>query len=209
MKSEIAKMKQKLKKIHKQSGFTIIELLVVISMMVVISTVLVIDFSRQRTSRSMIIGQNEMVTNLRKVQGYMLSSKNLTTGEAVKYYVMSFTQGESNYYVHAIDSQYGYHNTIETIKLPTGVYISSNAITEIGKVDPTEYKCLQIIFSAPYGKMYARGLSSCTNDLATIVQDPFQLALLNERDAIITLGNTSTATTNSTVITPLTGLITP
>ena len=204
-------MKQKIRTNKLQNGFTIIELLVVISIIVVLSTIVVIDFNRQRTQRSVVIAKNETVTNIRKVQGYMLSSRNIAPNLPAKFYIVTIGDGATSYRVEAIDSQYGFTvPPIETIQLPSGIRFSSVSIAPpTSKESPTSYKCIQIIFSAPYGKMYARGAATCDSTIVATVQDPVLLSQLNEREVIIELGNESGELGHSIVVTPITGLVTP
>ena len=70
-------MKQKYSKTKYQLGFTLIELLVVISIMGILATLMIVNFAGQRVSRSLLLAKNETVTNIRKVQSYTLSSKNI------------------------------------------------------------------------------------------------------------------------------------
>ncbi len=116
-------MKQK--NYQKQLGFTIIELMVVIGIMSLMSAVVIIDFNRQKVSRNVVLAKNETVTNLRKVQGYMLSSKNIRGDIPAKYYIVEIHKNDSFYTINAVDSQFNYYPAIETVNLPTGVKFTS------------------------------------------------------------------------------------
>ena len=183
-------MKQKSDKIKSQAGFTLIELLAVIAIMALISTALVIDFNRQRGPRNIVLAKNETITNLRKVQGYMLSSRNIPPNNTpAKYYIATFDAKETpnSYTVAAVDNDYVYHPGVETISLPDSVIFSNLTINRPDGVkgDPLAYKCMQIIFSAPFGKMYVNGSETCDGSIVDILKDPVSLAELSENKASI------------------------
>ncbi len=202
-------MKQKTDKFKSQAGFTLVELLAVLAIMTLIMGALVLDFASQRGKRNLVLAKNETATNLRKVQSYMLSSKNLPTGEAVKYYIATFNSGATSYTIDAVDNNYVFHPGIETVNLPslvsiTDIKIVPNSITRspsgkdlapekggsdllggfIGG-DSSSYKCMQIIFSAPFGKMYTNGSSTCNKSISDVLKDPVQRAALSENTAQI------------------------
>lgn len=188
-------MKQKSDKISSQAGFTLVELLVVLAIMALVSTALVIDFSRQRGPRNIVLAKNETITNLRKVQSYMLSSRNLPKDNTpVKYYIATFKvrgddekQAINSYTIDAVDNDYVFNSGLETISLPTSVSVSKLTIHRDAGVkgEPNEYGCMQIIFSAPFGKMYVNGDEVCDSSIVDILRDPVRLAELSENTAKI------------------------
>ncbi len=208
-------MKQKQDKTISQAGFTIVELLAVLAIMTLLMGALVLDFASQRGKRNIVLAKNETITNLRKVQSYTLSSKNLPTGESVKYYIATFSAGANSFTVDAIDSDYVFHPAVETIALPSAISIEN--ITTIDNKDSGQgtksevagggvvrdistgiaqdkggvYKCMQIIFSAPFGKIYTNGSSVCGDSVINSLRDPVQRAELSEKTARIYFNETS------------------
>ncbi len=210
-------MKQKQDKTISQAGFTIVELLAVLAIMTLLMGALVLDFASQRGKRNIVLAKNETITNLRKVQSYTLSSKNLPTGESVKYYIATFSAGANSFTVDAIDSDYVFHPAVETIALPSAISIEN--ITTIDNKDSGQgtksevvaeesvrvrdaglgalsdkgnvYKCMQIIFSAPFGKIYTNGSSVCGDSVINSLRDPVQRAALSEKTARIYFNETS------------------
>lgn len=232
-------MKQKSNKIDSQAGFTIVELLTVLAIMALIMGALAIDFAGQRGRRNIVLAENETVTNLRKVQSYMLSSKNISPGIPAKYYIATFQEGATNFTVQAIDKDFKYHDNIETVTLPSKTNISTLAIPykdekqqylqpfgqdfseEDGggkptiivvdgeKVEAESFGCMQVIFSAPFGKMYTRGATKCYESIANILRDPVQISQLNERRTYIYFSEVSGTNTNSYLeLEPITGQMT-
>lgn len=205
-------MKQKQQKNFKQSGFTLIELLVVLSIMVVIATVVIIDFNRQRSARSIVLAKNETITNLRKIQSYMLSSKNISEGVPAKFYIAEFelpvdSGPATNFTVQAIDNEFNFYDDLEVISLPGGLNYSSFQIEPLDGDKPIFYECLQIIFSAPFGNMYARGSSSCDGSIIDDLADPIALSQISQLRAILSIADSGTHA-GSISINPVTGQMT-
>jgi prepilin-type N-terminal cleavage/methylation domain-containing protein len=190
-----------------ESGFTLIELLVVLSIMVVLSTVIVINFNIQRGTRNVKIAQNEMVTNIRKAQSYLLSSRDISTNNSAGFYIIRFAPGvNSTYTMDAINASYVYTANFETFKLPQGITISKVEVdTGSGY---TVVTCAQIAFRAPFGKVYINRTDPCSTEITTTLVDPAQLVTYANRKARITL-TTATAQTKTVEIKGLSGTIVP
>jgi prepilin-type N-terminal cleavage/methylation domain-containing protein len=240
-------MKQKNSKQNSQSGFTLVELLVVLAIMTLITATIVIDFTRQRGQRNLVLAKNEAITNIRKVQSYMLSSKNITpSNDPAKFYIITFDLATPHIYkVQAVSKDYEFYDNVETINLPTAVNISQILTTpdvidfgpppiddseesdgmgdavldggelneqsavgsldfagdlqedepvDIGGIadeDPNSHQCIQIIFSAPFGKMYTNGTSNCTSSIKDTLKDPVKVAGISEKRAQIYFTDTS------------------
>lgn len=275
----------------KQSGFTIIELVVVVAIMSLMAVVVVIDFNRQRVNRNIVLAKNETVTNLRKVQGYMLSSKNIV-GDNVesevpaKYYIIEIHKNDNFFTINAVDSLYRYYPAIETVALPTGVtfqtlaspgnltiqadetldlegggeidasagnlledidnddtqintntgggndedgeeYINEGDCNPIidrlcqpngydgsGIIQPNNsisYECMQIIFSAPFATMYARGVSnaSCGPQVVGVLQNPVTLSQISQGIKYLVFEGVPGASGSKYIrLSPITGQIT-
>jgi hypothetical protein len=121
-----------------------------------------------------MIAKNETVTNIRKAQGYLLSSKNITPTTAAKFYIVTFMTSNygTSYTIDAIDNNYQYISPVERINLPTGVKISA-VTTGIGSQQIPQ-SCMQIVFAAPLGEEYV--VPSCGPNIVDTVRDPVQLA---------------------------------
>ena len=197
-------IKQKSNKIYSQAGFTLVELLAVLAISSLLLGALVIDFAGQRGRRNLVLAKNETITNLRKVQSYMLSSRNISPGVPAKYYIATLTSGSASYTIQAVDNDFMYHDNIETINLPSKVNISTLAIpsdngdrsgeaitiiVDEQTIQATSYNCIQIIFSAPFGKMYTHGSDICNSSIIEILKDPVQISQLNENSTYVFLSD--------------------
>lgn len=194
-------MKQKL---TKQNGFTLVELMVVISIMALLMGALILNFNASRASRSVVFAQNETVTNIRKVQSYMLSSRDISDGLAAKFYYIKFTKGQPTYTIGAIDKNFSLHENLETVTLPGGVTISD--LKFVQATDNThQYMC--VLFSAPFGKMFFVKDDSCSSNLLAVAQDPTTLYELNDASVEVVLAPNNGAASKSIDIHSLTGRI--
>ncbi len=157
--------------------------MVVLSIMMLLMGGLVLDFNRNKKVRMMTIAKNETTTNLRKVQGYMMSSRNIEDGNnslVAKYYLVEFRDGSPTYQVKAIDKDFQVYN-VETMKFPGGIAVTG---LDAG-YGPTD--CLQIIYSAPFGTMYTNYTDEQCGDIADILRDPIKKYYLTKVMAYVNL----------------------
>ncbi|QQS22788.1 prepilin-type N-terminal cleavage/methylation domain-containing protein [bacterium] len=162
-------------KTNRQKGFTVIELMVVFVIMVLLTSAGIVIWNQQKPRRTLAIAQNETITNLRKVQAYAVSSRNLPTGEAPKYYLTRFEGGASSYTVHAIASTSFSYYDVETINLPSGVTAGDITLRDSSGVE-TDYKCAFVISGVVFGKTYLYGSSICDSSISAVAQNFPELA---------------------------------
>ena len=151
-------------------GFTLVELLVVISIMGLIAGSVIANYAGLRPQRNLGIAENELVTNLRKIQSYSLSSRNAPNGQSVEYYIMKInTASPSSYTIEALyntknppSGGTGTLVDIETVNLPQGIVIRSIAASAPNpNANPT---CALLVFQLPFSKIITN--TSCTADAA-------------------------------------------
>ncbi len=166
-------------KTHLNRGFTITELLVVISIMGIISTLVIVGFNRTQGRRNLQIAQNELVTNIRKVQGYVLSSRSLPNGDKAKVYLMRFESGSNSYTIGAVSENGNeFFSDLETATLPNRINFSRMRVVGDSTVASD---CAYLIFTTPYGKMYVDYTAPCDAGIVDIVIDPAQLITRSDR----------------------------
>ena len=86
-------------RVESERGFTLTELLVVLAIMGVFFGLILANYAGMRGKRDIKIAQNELTTNIRKVQSYALSSRDTSVGP-VKLYVLKFvTTTQSQYLI--------------------------------------------------------------------------------------------------------------
>ncbi len=177
-------MKQKLR--TNSNGFTIIELLVVLSIMGLMGTMLIVNFNSTRNRRNLTLTSNELVTNIRKTQSYALSARDVSPNIPAKYYVLQFelAADPSHYKILAVDNNYTATPTlVETVSLPSDVIFdveNSSLVQPITGGNTTNPTCLQILFGLPFGRIYMFGsqTKSCDNSFIQTTKNPSAMAEL-------------------------------
>lgn len=181
-----------------KAGFTLVELLVVIAIMGSAFVVILVGLNQQRIARNIKLGQNEAVTNLRKVQSYMLSARNIgSNGAAVKFYSirLNATDGQNGQFtIHAFDNEYNPY-TLETVKLYDTIFIKQLKVeSESGTA-----ACAQVLFAAPFGKIYI-DTTNCGDGIVNTLRNPVTLVSKADKKLSITLQSTlSDATKDITI----------
>lgn len=175
---------------QKQSGFTLPELLVVFVIMVVLATLVIISWNSQKANRSITLAQNETVTNLKKIQSYAISSRNISGSTPAKFYLARFQVGSNEYTIDAVDDNYTYHN-LETVKLPGSITINGLTLSPTSSSGTgSSPSCVFVIFSAVYGKTYMTDFDDCsTSTIFEVLQSMPVLAPLADYNLSLKLGS--------------------
>lgn len=149
-------------KLQNNKGFTLLELTVVVSIMVVLSALMIINLNGQRSARELKIAQNNLVSNIKKVQSYTLSSRALPNGQAVQYYLLKFDLSKPTQYtiqaMYNTNSSPQYLVDVETVNLPTNIKFASISPIMINRQNnPTIQApggCALVAFAAPFSKIF-------------------------------------------------------
>ena len=136
-------------------GFTLIEMLVVIGIMAMILGLFLVNFSGLEGARNLKIAQNQLVTDLRKIQSYTLSSRNVSTsGKPARYYMIKFDiSTPTAYTIQAIDNASSASVDLQTIALPKTSQISSLSL-QPSTGSAVSATCVQVAFSLPFGRVF-------------------------------------------------------
>lgn len=175
-----------------QSGFTIIELLVVTAIMAIIATIGIVNWNTERSTRTLTIAQNEMITNIHKVQSYAVSSKNTPTGESAKFYIIQFKTGEQGYTIKAATGTDYTVVSVEKLAFPDNINLSAITLASNGAGpdggEALNPSCIDIIFSATYGKTYFTSATDTCDDAAvsTILKNFPVLSPKSNYDVVFT-----------------------
>jgi prepilin-type N-terminal cleavage/methylation domain-containing protein len=175
-----------LKSKFSNSGFTLIELMVVVAIMVLLVSSLVINLAGQRAPRDLKIAQSQLVSNIRLAQSYTLSSRLLPSGQNAQFYLLKFDlQNPTQYTIQAVynASVSPQLTDVQTIQLPANIRlaaISPIAIDRFPATDaydpsypPTDANrylqkpgangCALIAFAMPFAKVIFNGGCTQTN----------------------------------------------
>lgn len=200
-----------------QSGFTLVEMLAVIGIMGLVASIFIANFAAFRGPRNLRIATNELVTNLRKIQSYTLSSRNSPSGLAVKYYILKVSNlagNNTSYQVQSINSNYSFSSNIETLKFPEGIIVRANAGSPKGLqleqpigAGAEDKSCVQIAFSLPFSRVYLDGACSIDGFLNSPIRNPNNHVTWANSKLTIVLMDTATNTTSTIIINGITGAI--
>ena len=203
-------------------GFTLIELIVVIGILGLLLSAVIANYAGQRVPRNLRIAQNELVTNLRKVQSYTLSSRNLPGNQAAQYYVLKFdtsTPGRYNIYgIYNVNNPPAQLQNLETINLPQNIRLASSSPITIGGTAITS-GCALIAFKLPYGKIImndgcilAGSPNVVVNDdyykILTYVTNSAGSSVSSDNPMVIKLSDDRGTITKTITVSGTTGLIT-
>jgi len=200
-------LKQNSQNKSQNAGFTLIELIVVIGLFITLAGLLLANYSGTRGARNLKIAEKQMVSNIRKAQSYILSSRNIGNNPA-KFYVMKFDLNATQYVIQGVDSGYNLSSALETIKLPQGITISNIQDTNSsGTISnrPT----IQLAYAAPYAKLYTYSSADCLAEgsFLAALQSPACLLTLTDRRVTITLQESSSSATRTVTMYGVTGKV--
>ncbi len=149
-----------------QQAFTVIELMVVVTIMMLMLSAMILNLNAGRSARNLTIAENLLVSNLRKIQSYTLSGRNLSSGQAADFYILRVDSlYPTQYKIQAI-----YNSTVspkvadvETVSLPAGISFSGKPV--INRPDsntPVTADCALLAYKLPFGRILMN--DSCVQD---------------------------------------------
>jgi prepilin-type N-terminal cleavage/methylation domain-containing protein len=141
------------KRIKKNSGFTLIEMLTVLFIVAIIWGVLWADFRTGGRNSDLRNAAEELVAILRQTQGSSLSGTVISSGPVSDLRLSLDTASNTEYKVCA-GSEMCASNILETIELPAEVYIADIMLEGEPSVFTSK---AQIIFVPPYGDIQFKG----------------------------------------------------
>jgi prepilin-type N-terminal cleavage/methylation domain-containing protein len=211
------KVQKKIFKSISERGFTLIELMVVIAIMALIAGAVIANYAGLRPSRNIRIAQNELVTNIRKVQSYSLSSRNILGNTPVQYYVMKFSTSAPNQYI--IEGMYDVKTLpiqlrdVETIKLPDGISLAASTVNAVSST------CMLLAFRLPFADILAN--TSCVGAPPTVttgsdyeklnsfVSNAPSNTVTSDSKIVFTLQDQSGTLTKKVLVNGITGVVCP
>jgi prepilin-type N-terminal cleavage/methylation domain-containing protein len=135
----------------KQLGFSLVELLVVVSIIAIIAGITVANYRKGEKSKRVTIAADTVVNALRNGQNFALTSRQILTsscnqGKAPKSYLVFFSPAQ-NIDLYGVD-KCDEAALIESYDYPVGVQIQANGY----KLNGSPVSALQFNFATPFAK---------------------------------------------------------
>jgi prepilin-type N-terminal cleavage/methylation domain-containing protein len=201
--------KQKQPEANTQAGFTLVELMVVVTILALFYGMVATNFNVWRGPQFVKLGVREIATNVNKARSYALSARNMN-GNPAKFYIVRFQKtGTTNSYTLegiATDSSGAdvFYSSLERYPLPGNSYVQNLTVTKpSGAVSNPD--CVQVGFSLPYGRTFVESSGSCA--FQTNSQSLSELDLLANTQLVITLGRAGGTDTKTVTIDGVSGRV--
>jgi prepilin-type N-terminal cleavage/methylation domain-containing protein len=149
----------------KQLGFTLIELMTTIAIMVLILSLTIANIHGSDASRNVGLAQNDMISDLHKVQSYAVNSEDQTANTtASSAWGITVTSNDS-YTIQSFDDTVNQNMQVQSsVTFPKNVQFSSIQIQRPngqGTICPTTFS---VQFTVPYGRVLTTYAGpSCSN----------------------------------------------
>lgn len=158
-----------------EKGFTLIEMLVVITIIGIIAAIFLPSYSDSFAAKSLSMGKKQVQSDIRNVQNYAYATMEFDASYPEGGYGIHFDISNSDEYVIFGDKRDGanppnrsydlINEEFEVKKLTDGVHIESV------KVNNTETSPVDLVYEPPYGKVYINGSYDVTKEIKITIQN--------------------------------------
>lgn len=151
----------------KSFGYTLVEMVVVIAVFGLLAGGVTISFMSSKKKQNAVLGQGQMVTMFRRLQGSALSARNLPDGKSASMYVLKIVSGTKPVVtVQAFDNTESapvFYDKIEVLQIPADVTFDTMTVVRKDGVSIPARTCVQIGFLLPFSKIYIDDACSTNN----------------------------------------------
>lgn len=153
-----------MKSIFKQSGFSILEMLVVISIIGFLSTIVLVNYQDVGRKSAVSVAAQNLASDIRRAQSYALNGK---TAHSQNFWGIRFSNNptsNTSYTIYTTGTMYDYHSSddVFTVDLPKNVKIKY--FESLG-VD-AENRYIEVYFTPPNATVAIKnGSGSITSDI--------------------------------------------
>lgn len=137
---------------NKQSGFTLVEMLVIVAITVMLSVFVTVNFSELRASQELSSAATDFISKAREVQNYIFTGFVVAGGEKADAYEIRIAANTTSYQIYyEIDSVL---SLLETVNLPANMRINQ---IKVGGAATTP---VTIRMTSPFGNITVNGSPS-------------------------------------------------
>lgn len=139
-----------------QKGFSLIELMIVISIVGIASSIVITQYSSKRNSKALFLGAKQVVNDVRMAQNYAFGTLDFGGVNPSGGYGIRFSEDSNSYIIFGDKSvapaipnkEYDAGENFQTMNLPDSVKVTSL------KIGAISHNNVDVIFTPPYGEVY-------------------------------------------------------
>jgi prepilin-type N-terminal cleavage/methylation domain-containing protein len=143
-----------LKCLNDKSGFTMIELLIVMVIIGIVAAITLPSYNKARNNKDLLLGREQVSGDIRMAQNYSFNTLKFGAAFPEGGYGIHFDIGDPKKYIIFADKglvpnqTYDAGEKFQELELPRSVEISSL------KVDGSDVSPVDVVFKPPYGKVF-------------------------------------------------------
>ena len=148
-------------KFKNSAGFTLVELIVVVTMTIMLTSIILVNFRPLREQQEINLATQDMISKIREVQNYVLSGRTLpVVDEAARSYQIIFTSDFSSYAINYVISTGT--TTLEVVNLPQNMKVQQVFLGVTPKAN------ISVRIESPFGKISVDGVSSQVGEIRLV-----------------------------------------
>ena len=152
-----------------KNGYSLIEMLIILMIISIFSTIIIIDYSKQKSSNDLAFAVKQVIEDMRAVQNNTVNTLKYDGSVPLGGYGVKFSTSSNTSYVLFADSNAnrlydpGTDGLVRTATLPRGIVLDSVETNLPSSADAA------VVFTPPYGVIYINEKNASNNSGVTVV----------------------------------------